>query len=249
MDVACSFMELVPEQDFDHYGLKWRVRMGTNDADVIRCIEQEYRVPDNSQYEPGSVSLDIGAHIGAYSMWACSQYTDLKVIAVEPLPENARLIRANRDLNGFKNRIIVLEGSVGSAEKISQTIFYTDPCDESGEIHHFIGNAHGQYKRGVKQVDAPIFSLATLLYNVYDQFKANKIWCVKLDCEGSEVPFLAESYQLALKSVKWFVGEYHFGLDSVKQTLDKAGFIDRGSDKGDASGNFCFENPTPFSKL
>lgn len=243
-------MELVPEQNLEHYGLKWSIRTSTNDGDVVRCIESEYRLPDNSQYEKGSVSLDIGAHIGAYSVWACKEYEDLKVLAVEPLPENARLIRINRDLNGFRDRIIALEGSVGSAARISQVIYYVDPKDEQGEIHHFIGNAQGCYKRGVKQIDSPIFSLATLLYNVFNEFKANKVWAVKLDCEGSEGPFLEESYQLALKSVKWFVGEYHHGFDSVRIPLEKAGFIQRlHISKGEAMGNFCFENPVPFSKL
>lgn len=243
-------MELIPETKLEHGGLNFMVRIGTNDADVVRCIEQEYRLPDDSQYEPGSVSLDIGAHIGAYSIWACQHYEGLKVLAVEPLPENARLARINRDLNGLKDRIIVLEGSVGSAIKLQQTIYYVDPNDEQGEIHHFIGNACGTYKRGVKQVDVPIFSLCTLLYNVYEQFKTNKIWCVKIDCEGSEGPFLDESYQLALKSVKWFVGEYHHGFESVGVPLEKAGFINRThTKKGDTLGNFCFENPIEFSKL
>lgn len=48
---------------------------------------------------PGDTFLDVGAHIGWFSMVAASR--GARVIAVEPVPEHAALVRKNAEINGY----------------------------------------------------------------------------------------------------------------------------------------------------
>src|SRR6267142_4267159 len=127
--------------DFEHAGCKFVVRDGTNDRDVIRSVfEGEYAV-DDSEYEPNSVSIDVGAHLGAFSVWACKRYDRHQVLAVEPLPENLELLERNRQLN--QSQIAIEVGAAGSSTLENISIAYNCEDTEEGRIHHFIGNAEG----------------------------------------------------------------------------------------------------------
>jgi FkbM family methyltransferase len=61
--------------------------------------------------EPGDVFVDVGAHVGLYSLWALDAGASL--IAVEPNPEAASQLRANVAFNGFLAEVV--EAAVGAA--------------------------------------------------------------------------------------------------------------------------------------
>ena len=64
--------------------------------------------------KPGSVVLECGAHHGAHTILLSKWVGDQgKVIAVEPMPENAAIIRRNIELNGLTN-VTVVEKMVGA---------------------------------------------------------------------------------------------------------------------------------------
>jgi FkbM family methyltransferase len=48
--------------------------------------------------EPGATILDVGANLGAFPVWLARQGA-WRVIAVEPVPETMRYLKANLDLN------------------------------------------------------------------------------------------------------------------------------------------------------
>ena len=52
-------------------------------------------------------ALDLGAHIGAVTIGLLMDNPDLRVLAIEAVPENAELIKANLALNGLTDRAIV----------------------------------------------------------------------------------------------------------------------------------------------
>ena len=66
---------------------------------------------------PGDVCLDIGAHIGYYTLLA-SRLVGSRghVYAFEPSPENYRRLRANVDLNGLRN-VTTAQLAVGDEER------------------------------------------------------------------------------------------------------------------------------------
>jgi FkbM family methyltransferase len=60
--------------------------------------------------EPGDLFVDVGAHVGLYSLWALD--AGASVIAVEPNPEAASQLRANVAFNGFLAELV--EAAVGA---------------------------------------------------------------------------------------------------------------------------------------
>lgn len=228
---------------FEHDGCKFMVREGTNDRDVIRSVFQgEYAVPDHSKPPAGSASIDVGAHIGAFSVWACKVYEEHAVLAIEPLPENVQLIIENTRLN--KADINVRNGAAGSESVKLIEIGYNCEEDESGRIHHFVGNAMG-VKRGGKSFVAARFTLKDMLERT-EYFGSGKVWTLKLDCENGEYPLIAEASVADLQRCKWIIGEYHDkGLSPIKDWLLHSGFKQHDA----VTGHFCFENERPFEVL
>ncbi len=62
--------------------------------------------------EPGHVFYDVGSFVGWYAIAACRRLTDHGcVVAFEPVPETAQLLRRHCALNGLEDRIRVVEAA------------------------------------------------------------------------------------------------------------------------------------------
>jgi FkbM family methyltransferase len=59
---------------------------------------------------PGDLFIDVGANVGTYSVLCAS--VGAQVIAIEPAPDTAALLRENNELNG--GTIEIIEAAVGS---------------------------------------------------------------------------------------------------------------------------------------
>ena len=67
-----------------------------SNAEIVQVMEQRLRL--------GDVVLDVGAHIGEYTLVAASLVgAEGRVYAIEPQPEAAEAIALNAALNGFRN--------------------------------------------------------------------------------------------------------------------------------------------------
>lgn len=88
-------------------------RLNRGDLQSIRevWLEEAYRL---LLPHPSGVLLDLGANIGLTSVWLAKRYRFSRIIAVEPVPDNAVLVRRNLELNGIKG--VVLEAAIGPRE-------------------------------------------------------------------------------------------------------------------------------------
>jgi FkbM family methyltransferase len=157
------------------------------------------------------LALDIGAHIGAVTLGLALDNPDLRVIAVEPVPDNARLLRENVVLNGLKDRVTVIEGAAGRGEV---TVWYGYRGSETAEHHAFIGNSSLAYDHGGENEHDEIsywgWTLSALLDLgvdfAYIAPDAASLALVKIDNEGGEYDFLADP---AVSRCERIVGEWH----------------------------------------
>lgn len=69
-------------------------------------------------WNKNSVILDVGGHIGTYTMLAAS-YTKNKVISIEASPENFKFLKHNKNLNSLDN-LEVYNFAAGDKEEILQ---------------------------------------------------------------------------------------------------------------------------------
>ncbi|MEI6735767.1 MAG: FkbM family methyltransferase [Actinomycetes bacterium] len=97
-------------------GVTLYYRTNRGDIQGIReiFIDEIYRLPEGVEV---TGLVDFGANIGLATVWLATTYKLTGVIAVEPLPENARLLRTNVRANNIACQVI--EAAVGTTTGIT----------------------------------------------------------------------------------------------------------------------------------
>jgi FkbM family methyltransferase len=189
-------------------------RNGTNDANIAISLNSwdgeivdEYRMKGR---QLSGWAIDIGAHIGGLAVSLALDHPDLRVLAVEGVPENAALARENAQRNGVADRVEVVEAfaaAPGTATGVCHYGYRAVEGVDPGYIsaHRFIGGTwgeHGEAGGPEFNVTIPAVSLDALL----EQYGIDEVAMLKLDCEGCEWAFLDTP---AVAKVQTIVGEYH----------------------------------------
>lgn len=188
----------------------FRTRDGTTDADAVYALhDDEYRLAGRHL---AGTAIDIGAHIGTISIFLARTYPDLRVVAVEAVPDNAEILRTNVAHFGLGERVTVIEAWAGGPGDISGQCHYgyrKGEAETDGYIsaHRFVGNTWGASRAPAHSIDVPAVSLASLIERLGD------VTLLKIDCEGCEWRFLDTP---AVASVETIVGEYHGGITGIE---------------------------------
>lgn len=128
----------------------------------------------------GSHAVDVGAHIGLYTLLLARAVGPTgKVLAVEPAEENLRYLRANINANGFEDRVQVLAAAA---------------TDHAGTVSfHLTGSSdsHGLHPHP----NTPTKKIVTLPAVRLDDV-LERVDFVKIDTEGAELSTLAGMTQL-----------------------------------------------------
>ena len=117
-------------------GVKYKVRPKTFDKYIISEIwcHKGY-IQIGFQIKDSDLILDIGAHIGVFSIFASRQVKNGKIYAFEPAPENFEMLRENIELNKAKN-IIPFNKAVSDKNGKREIYFSSNPADTGG--HSFV---------------------------------------------------------------------------------------------------------------
>lgn len=172
-------------------------RPDTNDHNVCYSILTEDEYGFDKVKPLSGVAIDVGAHIGAATVALLEMNPDLRVIAIEPVPENIDLLRQNTASYG--DRVEIIEGGAGKGK---QTVRYGFSGSEIASVHRFIANQGMPEGTPYTEITVPGHSL-TELVNKY-----GPIAFIKIDCEGCEHAFLDDP---AIDQVERVHGEYHDG--------------------------------------
>jgi FkbM family methyltransferase len=165
----------VPEKTITADGLSFRVRRGTCDEDFVQNVvtAREY-LQHGLTIAPGDVVLDVGANIGTFTVLAAS--LGATVIAVEPDPDNLRLLRTNLSLNRLK-AVIHAAAATGSGGTCT-----LHRAQAGGGFNTL--NA-GRFPRAYRDaITVPALTIAEILREF------PRCTFVKLDCEGAEFELL-----------------------------------------------------------
>lgn len=173
-----------------------------NTCNAITAVGDEYGIPRGL----AGWALDVGAHIGAWTVTMLVDNPELHVVAIEALPENVELIERNLERNGVRERAVVLNAGASDRAAPVEVRYSTD------EHHRFIGSAGGA---GVA-LSVPGVTLSDV-FRIVEAGGASTIAMMKIDCEGCEYPFLASP---DIGRVERIVGEMHFGNQRIRALLD-----------------------------
>ena len=182
-------------------------RPDTNDWNTCRAAmtEDEYGL---AGLRPEGVALDVGAHIGAVTVGLLLDHPGLRVVAVEPVPENAELVAMNARTNGVADRMVLVQAAA-AARGISSARLRSEFRDPSGELNHhaWVGHTVEAYPRpkgavSCREAEVSCVCLTTLLAEA----GVAQLPLLKIDAEGAEWGFLTDP---AVACVDLIVGEWH----------------------------------------
>jgi len=152
-------------------GVEMEINGDTGVASVAQEITATYHL-DRIKFSPGDVAIDVGAYMGVVSIYLAKKWPGIRVIAVEPVPENVARLQFNIDANDVADRVTVVNKAITGDGK---------PVTLLGKAGGNLVLSEFNTVQEIQQVAESI----TLL----ELFKAHNIkQCklLKMDCEGSE---------------------------------------------------------------
>lgn len=164
------------ESHYHRDGLIFYVRQRSSDIPIVEEVvgRKVYFGGGFLSVSAHDVVVDVGAHIGTFSVLAASM--GAAVISYEPVQANFDLLYKNIDINGFP----VAAYHMGILRKSGKRTIYVRDFNYGGS-NFYTPNAKGE------EVDC------TTLADAMDKNGIDHIDFLKLDCEDSELEIL-ESY-------------------------------------------------------
>lgn len=158
--------------------------------------------------------VDLGANAGFASLFFARCVPQARIIAVEPHPDNATLMRANFALNGVAAEVL----EAACAVHDGRVLLRRHPMDYG---HYVAPDAGAGPASADDAVSVEGISMPTLL----QRFGLSEIGVLKLDVEGYEKPLLAGRPDW-LSAVRAIVMEWHHPdeEEEVREIARRNGF-------------------------
>jgi FkbM family methyltransferase len=157
-------------------------------------LRDDYHVGE-IDFDEDDIVVDIGAHVGLFSMYLSKRWPFLKILAFEPFPDNYRNCVENLRINSVDNVVLSPNAIVHDKRPLSMA---TDPDNSGGAsalVHRFETN-------GVEH-DLPSMTLD----EVFQIHSIDRCKLLKIDCEGMEYEILEGTR--VLDKVEYLSGEFH----------------------------------------
>lgn len=170
------------------------------DETVIREVWDEHTYQWGPTELAGTTVLDLGANIGAFSVWAaaCGATT---VRAVEPDEQNFQRLRTNLELNRRDLKISIQSRQVAAAAENGQVLVGRAPSAAGCWTAPLLPDC--QDCKGADDLVVPGQNLETLLDGLGDEV------VVKCDVEGAEYDLFRTATEPALRRIARLVLEWH----------------------------------------
>lgn len=192
-----------------HYhtkGLLFFARPKTTDISIIQeVVDRDSYLKDFYTIKKGDTVVDVGAHIGSFSVYAAS--LGARVISFEAMQGSFDLLQENIDINGFP----VEAHHVGVMDHVGTETLHIRERNYGG-TSFFIESAITE--------QVPVITLD----NVFDDNHIDHCHFLKLDREDSELPILqAFTYwdKVSNIALEWLTLERR---DVLKKLLEEKGF-------------------------
>jgi FkbM family methyltransferase len=146
------------------------------------------------EFAPGDIVVDVGAHVGLFSIYLAKRHPQVRIIALEPEPNNFR----NLCQNLLRNRVdnVIAENLAVTSD--GRPFPISAPPSNSG-------GAGGYYNETTGYRHAVVHS--STLDDIFAKYAIATCKLLKMDCEGAEHEILTGTK--VLDRVQWFSAEFH----------------------------------------
>ena len=199
-------------------GIKIKVRPKTCDRRVVgEIFLGNHYNPRGFDIKKCDTIIDIGAHIGAFSLYSANLSKPGKVYSFEPTKENYALLLENIRMNN-NLQIIPINKAVSDIKGVKEICISQSNTGGHSLISSLDDNFSTRYN--IETTTLPIF---------IKENGINKIDLLKMDCEGSEYDILFNCPDKYLKIITKISMEYHnidndHNSNKLKEFLISKGF-------------------------
>lgn len=213
-------------------GVDFYIRPKSTDADVIEemWVEEIY-IPKGFQIKNDDIIVDIGAHIGIFSIYAAKYAPQGKVFSFEPTDDNYALLIENISENKINN-ITPYKKGISNTDGEREINVWDDETRGRTfypEIFKIPGDKEGRtYYGSVKPHKMMIVTIT--LDTIIKENSIEYIDFLKIDCEGAEYDMLFNCLDSTLLKVKKISMECHNidnerNINTMMSFLENKGFI------------------------
>lgn len=190
---------------YEYDGISMLVRRGPYNHDD-RYVVEEVRSYDIGRDKPETI-LDIGGHIGAFTVWMKQLYPDVQIVTIEPEMSCYKLLARNT------------ESLPGVTAMYSRAGY--DPANVMLHVNPVNSGCHrviplGDVKPGQPVVLPPA---AVTIESVMAEQKWERLSILKIDCEFCENDVLLNCSNETLRHIGRIVGERHISYDDFMATI------------------------------
>lgn len=93
-------------------------------SDVVRRVESDYYLLQAASFREGDAVVDVGAHVGALSIYLAQTYPFVRIVALEPEPSLFECLLRNIELSGVTNVTAINRAVSGDGRSAT---LYTSP--------------------------------------------------------------------------------------------------------------------------
>jgi FkbM family methyltransferase len=189
------------------------VRVGTSDKLILWEVwkREEYFDHDLSIKENNSV-LDIGAHIGLFTVYAAQKATKGKIYAFEVNPDNFKVLKKNISLNKLKN--VAAECIAVTSHNSHANLYFGGRNRGADSLYD------GAYRNQSMNVNC------TSLDALFRKYHLKHIDLLKIDAEGAEFDIIMNTSSTTLKKIKAITLEYHDSMGLAATSRDLTAFLE-----------------------
>lgn len=198
-------------------GARIRCRLVDAGSLLSVSVDRDYDVP-GVDWRSFKTIVDIGAHVGAFTIWAALRSPDARILAIEPNPETFVQLVSNISENSLDDRVTAVNVAIGPKEGTGALEL----------LNHSLGSRLS--RTGVGEVAVRVETVASVL----GAATIDRVDMLKVDCEGMEYEIFRSMSGRELSAITTIACEYHprpgNAVAELDERLGAAGFKVKRSD-------------------
>lgn len=205
------------------------------------------RHTDLARLRPGDLVVDIGAHVGTFSVPLLHRHPGVRVLAFEPDPQNAADLARNAALNGIDESALIIEQRAVTDHE-GKAVFARGGSSTTGALLDV-----GFFKTRNTSSEDGLECETTTLSAIFDRYEIDRCRLLKVDCEGSEYGIFASVPEELLAKVDQLIVEVHPARDGnpaqLLEWFEERGFLVEAVEHGNGCADLFCRRPEAFEGL